>query len=193
MKNIIFDSSSHLGQFCTTNEDIRRGCKNMQASISPLGDDDCIGQWTDLENGRTDRAIWNLQTEVQDAYYPVMDRYYSITNVEQQALSMFEEDIAYRLVPYLPRLSPNSRHTCARAIVRGASEIHTLFKELLSEDVVSYMASHHNITIHKPQSKEELSYKDAILEERYQTALKTFRLFGVNPPAQLDDKRSVRF
>lgn len=164
----------------------------MQASVSPLGTDDVVGQWTDLENGRTDRAIWNLPTAVQDTYYPVMDRYYSIMNVKQQPMTETEEDLSIALRKQLASLNPYSRQTIATAILSGTTEIHTLFAELLSDDVVSYVRDEHDIQIVLPEANVEQEYRDAVLEERYHTALKTFALFGVNPPAQLDDTRAVK-
>jgi RsiW-degrading membrane proteinase PrsW (M82 family) len=102
MKKILFDCSSHLGQFSTSDEDVRKGCKNMQAGISLREEDDCVGTWTDLENGRTDRTVWNLPEDVQAHYYPIMDRFYSIMNVRQEPLAEAEEDLAIQLKRELP-------------------------------------------------------------------------------------------
>jgi hypothetical protein len=191
MNKILFDCSSHLGQFCTTDEDVRRGCKNVQAGISLAGKDECVGAWTDLENGRTDRTMWNLPHEAQDHYYPIMDRFYSIMNVQQEPLSEAEEDTAVHLRSELPSLSLYSRHTCARAIVQGIAEVYTLIEELLAEDVRSHMASVHGVSIMKPSAKEEIAYADALLEQRYQSAMQAFRLLGVNVPAVLADARKI--
>ena len=170
---------------------MRRGCKNIQASISVGKEDECVGAWSDLENGRTDRTMWNLPHEVQDHYYPIMDRFFSIMNVQQQPLSEAEEDTAVRLRSELSSLSLYSRHTCARVIVQGITKVYTLFEELLAEDVRSHMASVHNVSIVKPSAKEEIAYTDAVLEQRYQSAMQAFRLLGVNVPAFLADARKV--
>jgi hypothetical protein len=191
MKKILFDCSSHLGQFCTSDEEIRMGCKNMQASISLNEADDCVGAWTDLENGRADRSIWNLPEEVQAHYYPIMDRFYSITNVRQEPLSEEEEDIALRLRTELPGLSVYSRHTCARAIAHGITEVYTLIEELLADAVRSHMSSTHGVNITKPSAKEEIAYADDLLEQRYQSAIQAFRLLEVNVPTSLADTRRV--
>jgi len=190
MKKILFDSSSHLGQFCTSDEDVRKGCKNMQAGISLKESDDCIGTWNDLENGRTDRTVWNLPEDVQEHYYPIMDRFYSIMNVQQEPLSDAEEDIATKLRQELPSLSLYSRHTCARAIIQGAEEVHTLIAELLADEVTAYMATR-GVRMVKPVATEELAYVDELLEKRYQSAIKAFRLCNINLPAILADARAV--
>lgn len=190
MKKILFDCSSHLGQFCTSDEGVRKGCKNMQAGISLKESDDCIGAWSDLENGRTDRTVWNLPADVQEHYYPIMDRFYSIMNVQQEPLSGTEEDMAVKLREELPALSLYSRHTCARAIVQGAEEIHTLIAELLADTVTTYMAAR-GILMVKPMAAEELAYTDDLLEQRYQSAINAFRLCNINLPAILADTREV--
>jgi hypothetical protein len=191
MKKLLFDSSSHLGQFCTTNEDVRRGCKNIQASISLGQENERVGVWTDLENGRTDRTMWNLPHEAQDHYYPIMDRFFSIMNVQQLPLSEAEEDAAIHLRSKLPTLSLYSRHTCARAIVQKITEVFTLIEELLTDDVRAHMESAHGVSIIKPSAKEEMAYADALLEQRYQSALQSFRLLSINIPTVLADTRKV--
>ena len=162
----------------------------MQASLSSLDSHDVVGSWTDLENGRTDRTVWNLPGTVQDSYYPLMDRFYSITNVEQDVLSDEEEEYASSLRQVFPVLSLYSRYTCARAVLHTVAEVHTLVAELLDEQVISYL-SRQNIRVVKPSADIEKSYADPLLEERYQTALETFRLFHVNPPAVLADSRAL--
>lgn len=191
MNKIIFDCSSHLGQFCTDNESVRIGCKNVQASISPVDDFGTIGAWTDLENGRADRSIWNLPTEAQDDYYPVMDRFYSIMNVAQDPITNIEEDISARLRAALPELSLYSRYTCARAITMQANEIQTLVKELLDDTVLNYMQESYGITVVKPAADVEESYSDSVLEARYQTALETFKKCNINIPNALADSRDL--
>jgi len=189
MKNILFDASSHLGQFCISDEAIRKGCKNMQASISPVGADDLIGGWTDLENGRADRTVWNLPDDVQDCYYPVMDRFYSITNVCQPPLTEKEELLAMKLAEAFPLVDLYSRYTCARAITQKATEIHTLNAELLSTDVIEFMQSAHGIKMILPRAEVEMGYSDPVLEQRYQTALQAFRHAALNAPEIITDDR----
>lgn len=190
MEKILFDCSSHLGQFCTTDEDVRRGCKNTQASFSPRGKFSRMGMWTDLENGRTDRTVWNLPPEIQDHYYPIMDRFFSLTNVQQEPVSDREVEWVLQLRNQFPLLSPYSRHTCAAAIMQGATDIHTLIQELLTNDVSDFMASC-GVIVTKPMAKEEMEYPDALLEQRYQSALKAFRACNLDLPYALADARKV--
>lgn len=163
----------------------------MQASIALYGDDARIGIWNDLENGRADRTIWNLPIPVQDVFYPLMDRFYSIATVEQPALSNEEEDWAHALRGILPALSLYGRYACARAILSGASEIYTLVSELLQNDVCAHMSERYGICIIRPSAEVEQPYLDALLEERYQNALATFKAFNVNPMQVLADKRPL--
>lgn len=190
MKRILFDCSSHLGQFCTSDEDVRKGCKNMQAGISLREEDDCVGTWTDLENGRTDRTVWNLPEDVQAHYYPIMDRFYSIMNVRQEPLAEAEEELAIQLKSELPALSLYSRHTCARAIAQSVDEVHTLIAELLAEDVAAYMFAR-GVRMVKPEAPEEIPYADEVLEQRYQSAMQAFRACNLDLPAALADTRKV--
>lgn len=190
MKKILFDCSSHLGQFCTSDEGVRKGCKNMQAGISLREKDDCIGTWTDLENGRTDRTVWNLPEDVQAHYYPIMDRFYSIMNVRQEPLTEAEEVLVMQLKNELPALSLYSRHTCARAITERVDEVHTLIAELLAEDAAAYMSAR-GVRMVKPESQEEIPYADEVLEQRYQSAMQVFRSCKLDLPRQLADNRVV--
>jgi len=189
MKNILFDASSHLGQFCISDDAIRKGCKNMQASISPADSQECVGGWTDLENGRADRTIWNLPDGLQEHYYPVMDRFYSITNVQQLPLTNEEEHIAADLAKVFPSLGLYSRYTCARAITQKATEVYTLVVELLSANVADFMRTTYGIHMVLPSAEKEISYADPALEQRYQAALQAFRHFSVNPLEIIADDR----
>lgn len=191
MKKILFDSSTHLGQFCTSDEEVRKGCKNTHAHLSPVGEKFLIGAWTDAENGRTDRAIWNMPVQVQDDFYPYMDAFFSLINVEQVPMGVDEEDTALGLRSDVPSLSTLSRQTCARAICTGIRELHTLFQELLDERVRETLQDNWDITVRKPCDEIEFPYEDTVLEARYQTALKAFERFGINPPTALDDERMV--
>lgn len=190
MKKILFDCTSHLGQFCTSDEDVRKGCKNMQAGISLRDEDACMGTWTDLENGRTDRTVWNLPEDVQAHYYPIMDRFYTIMNVRQEPVTETEEELAMQLKRELPALSLYSRHTCARAIAQGVDEVYTLIAELLTENVSAYMSAH-GVRLMKPEAQQEMPYADEILEHRYQSAMRAFRACNLDLPAALADTRKV--
>lgn len=186
MEKVLFDSSSHLGQFCISNENIRAGCKRSQAEILASAN----GVWTDAENGRVDKTIWSLSRELQGKYYDVMDLYFSEANVQQDPMTDEEMELSLALRKDLPTLHPYSRITCARAIVNGISEIHTLFAELLSPETRSYMAKH-KISVIQPNSALKETYIDSDLEDYYWHALKAFRSYGLDAPTLLDDPRAV--
>lgn len=190
MKKILFDCSSHLGQFSTSDENVRKGCKNMQGSISFINNSECIGAWNDLENGRADRTIWNLPSHIQDYYYPIMDRFYSIMNVHQEPIRTTEEARAAQLKIELPELSLYSRFTCARAVDQKVQEVHTLVAELLTDTVKDFLSGY-GISVIKPEAAVELPYADTLLEERYQAAMEIFRANAINLPKQLADARTI--
>ena len=191
MKNILFDSSAHLGQFCLNNERVRIGCKNMQASLVGANSFNTCGAWTDLENGRVDRTIWNIDERLQNAYYPFLDRLFTIASVDQSQISAEVESIAHELRSKLPTLSVYSRFNKATSIVLRCSNIYTLFAEMFDRSVQEYLKSNHGIQVKYPHAEKELAYSDPRLEAFYQSAITQLRTGGVDLLSAIADERSV--
>lgn len=193
MEKILFDASTHLGQFCLSDERIRLWCKNQQSSLDERNAKEPrrMGMWSDNENGRVDRTIWSLSEDVQAAYYPFMDHFFSTKMIAQDPISEWElgevRDIGQRGPIGLHTMS---KLTCARAFLERVSEIHTLFTELLNPPVVKYMRDHNNVEIRKPEAPaEELAYEDLKLETFYQKCLKQLRAAGMDLLKELKDDR----
>lgn len=188
MERILFDASTHLGQFCLDNEPVRIGCKNMHIDFM----EGCqSGAWTDLENGRVDRTIWNLPAALQNAYYPFMDQFFSAAPVDQPTMNMDIEDMAQKLRVQFPYLSLYSRYGVAMAIVQNRAEIHTLFDEMFKSDLRDGLVEQHEIKIIYPSASHEKTYSDVELEKAYENAVATFRAAQVDILSCLADRRQI--
>jgi len=188
-KRILFDASVHLGQFYAQSDSIRWGCKLSQITISEKSEQMHFGIWTDNENGRVDNAIWSLPSTIQNSYYPFMDHFFSIKQIEQIQLERIDVEYATEFMSQKSALSFLSSYTCAVAIRLKATELHTLYTDLLTSDVATCMQHNHQITIVKPFSKIESTYKDSELETNYQRALTTFTNSGTDVFKHLCDPR----
>lgn len=196
MKHILFDAGSHLGQFCLSNEQVRLGCKEMQVAIAARADAVCVGHWTDQENGRIDSTIWSLPRQVQDAYYPFMDRFFSSANIRQAPLQDEDIDLMRTLraemevatgcvIGLLDCLN------CARAVHAGAQTIFTLSVAMLDPAVVAYMHSQCSISVRQPIADRDIPYPDLELEKCYQQALRTFQHSRIDPLKVMKDSRQL--
>ncbi len=188
-KRVLFDASLHLGQFCLSSDEVRFGCKTSQANLSRKGEDECVGLWTDNENGRVDNAIWSLPREVQDTFYPFMDRFYSMKQINQVPLERQDVESAIKFLDQHSDISFQSAYTCAVALRIGAAEIHSLYKDLHSESIVQFMRSK-NVLIQKPSEVDERSFPEPELEATYQDALSHFKKAHVDVLDFLNDDRN---
>lgn len=180
MSTILFDASVHLGQLCITSERIRNGCKQSQSTLSEKSGTDYIGLWTDNENGRVDNAIWSIPREVQDVFYPFMDRFYSMKNIHQIIIDRSDAEEAIMLMDANLGLTYQSAFTCAVAARHKVNEIHTLYGDLLSAKCMGYMESRYGIIIKCPLNDAEETYPEDVLEQTYQDALATFSAHKMN-------------
>ncbi len=189
-KRVLFDASVHLGQFCLSSDEVRFGCKGSQAGLSRKGEEECVGLWTDNENGRVDNAIWSLPREVQDTFYPFMDRFYSIKQINQVPLERSDAERAIKLLDLHSGISFLSAYTCAVAMRIGAAEIHSLFKDLHADSIVQFMQSK-NVLVQKPSLSKEQSFPESELEVTYQDALSHFKKAHVDVLDFLHDDRDL--
>lgn len=178
---IVFDNSIHLGQFCISDEPSRIAAKNSQALISLKPDDRRIGIESFNENTYSDDLIWELAREPQDTFYRFMDLYHSITNVDRVPLMPEDARTALEIAELLD-IGLSNALTCAIAIRYGADQVHSLYPELSTERVESYLAGF-GIAIGLPDGK-ELAFAQPDLESRYQDALASFREHSIDLPAR---------
>lgn len=171
MKKILFDASSHLAQFTLMDEQARIASKNLHVAMEK--DKGFQGAWTDLDNGRVDRTIWTLERDLQDQYYPFMDRFFSLGSVSQEAFTD-EESFAQGLSNEIS-LSFYSRMALSAAVKQQIKQVVTLYDEILSEEVSGMMRADYGLDIAKPLNGVEEFFADPELEECYQVALEAFR------------------
>ncbi|HLD07765.1 MAG TPA: 2OG-Fe dioxygenase family protein [Candidatus Peribacterales bacterium] len=179
-KNILFDSSSHLGQF-DLHEPTRIACKNAQVAFA--NDHRLSGAYTFEENTYVDKTIWQLERGIQDTFFRFMDLFQSIKNITQIPLNP-------RTCILASQLKQDSEHhisdalTVAAAIDRNFDLIQTLRsaigkivqnthrENLPAVDQLDQLDQHSNIQEH--------SYNDQTLECAYQDALRAIRDNKVN-------------
>lgn len=174
MKKILFDSSIHLGQFCTNNESLRLACKNSQVSLSTKPKKETIGVISFDENSWSDDIIWQLERKTQDIFYKFMDVFHSVKNIDRIALSVKDAELALKIAKKTKLNMANSL-SCAVAITKKVNEIHTVYPSLLASDIKTFMQEGYNITILKPEAIHELLYTEEGLEKQYQEALAVFK------------------
>jgi len=179
MSKIVFDTSIHLGQFRTDQDDVRVACKNSQTAISTKGDDEIIGVVTFNENTWADHIIWGLEREAQDIFYKFMDVFHSVKNIDRIPLALNDTEMASDLVQRFS-IDVSNALTCSVAISQGADAVHTQYRDLLNDDVVAYMDKEYGINVMTAPIGDETSFKEGELERFYQDALASFGQRGIN-------------
>lgn len=181
---ILFDASIHLGQFVTDNESLRISCKNSQAAISEKGNDKVKGYYTFYENGWMDKIVWNLERQVQDTFYPFMDVFFSLKNIEGLADTTEEMAFAAQLGAKFPVVESSNLISCALAVTRRIDVVHTLYKTLLHPELVDYMAKKYGVKISLPPTTAENTFGENTevhsLEKLYEDALSGFKKGNIN-------------
>ncbi len=177
---IVFDASIHLGQFSLDSQDMRVACKNSQVRISAKGSADVVGVVTFEENSWVDHIIWQLKREQQDAFYPFMDVFHTVKNIERMPLTpdMLNgaRDWSFKgWVIEKPGYEVSNALTRAAADLAKADEIHTCYPDLLRSRETGSPTR-----VMLPRSGFELTYPEPGLEENYQMALKRLREDGID-------------
>lgn len=185
MKKILFDSSVHLGQFDIRNELKRVWCKNSQISISDKnGIDSVKGYYTFNENGWMDKIIWGLDRLTQDTFYPFMDMFYSVKDIDgvpfdSNCLNIFND---LKLKFY--NIDDSNLLSASVAIENGMDEIHSAYEAFQNTELVSYISTK-GVKVLCPtikSFKEKTFSEEGNLENLYQDAYSHFQKVGCNPP-----------
>lgn len=188
---IVFDASIHLGQFTLGSEDLRVACKNSQVRISAKGGTDVIGVVTFEENSWVDHIIWQLGREQQDAFYPFMDMFHTVKNIERIPLSPMmlqgtrELSVRHWWCANSPGFEVSSALTRTAAYARRADLIYTLSSDLLRKTEMGY-----RIPAERPPQGVELVYSEPGLEEHYQVALRRLRVDGIDLLEMLKEQKN---
>jgi hypothetical protein len=177
---IVFDASIHLGQFSLGSEDARVACKNSQVRISTKGTTDVVGVVTFEENSWVDHIIWQLQRDQQDAFYPFMDVFHSVKNIDRIPLSPDLVAKAHDLSSHRwwgRTFGYEISNALTRAVAHTsrADVIHTRYRDLLRETALEC-----RIPAMLPPPGIELVYPEPDLENHYQTALQKLRADGID-------------
>lgn len=176
---IVFDASIHLGQFCTHSEDIRIASKNAQIALSAKPTEDFIGAISFNENSWVDHTIWQLNRDQQDIFYPFMDQFHSLKNINRIPLINADANLAIEISESLG-IDLSCALTCAIAVINKIDTIQSHEPGLLNEAVTKYMKSTHGVSITQPVAEIEAFYPEQGLEEAYQQALQKFKEDKVN-------------
>lgn len=136
----------------SSDDKVRIACKNF--FIESLENKEKLHM--SLESvGMCDDIVWGYEREVQDSYYPFMDKLHTVMDVERIAYG--EEDIL--------GINSNSNLSITDILTINQSLkgiLYTLNKKILSSDKENIMSPE--------MSNEELVFPDG-LEEDYQTSL----------------------
>lgn len=177
--NLLFDASIHLGQFCLDDEVQRIACKNSQAQIATKGRQGIVGVCTFNENSWVDHIIWDLQREEQDVFYPFMDVFHSVKDIQRIPLDVRDIDTTKAFVETL-HLNPSHAQMCAVAVRLQVPVIHTLYAQLLDPVVVEHMHTEHGILMQKPSAGTETVFPEPKLEDAYQDAFRLLRTRNID-------------
>jgi hypothetical protein len=176
---ITFDASIHFGQFCTSSEEIRIACKNLQIAISAKPASETIGLVSFNENSWVDHIIWELGREQQDTFYPFMDVFHSVKNIERIPLDKTNMALAAELSEKLG-LETSDALTCAIAIINKADAIHTYYPDLLKDSMKAHLQKEYGIAVTQPIAQSEEKYAEQGLEDSYQKTMEKFKQEDIN-------------
>jgi hypothetical protein len=122
---------------------------------------------SDEQAGKCDRIVWQYPREVQDIYYPFMDRLR--TDMKIQGLPYESEDVAIALHDKrLDGLTTSQKLTLGMTIARKG-KLYTIDKVLL--ELNKSLTPDDRLPIFQPEISEEKNFPDEILEECYQQSL----------------------
>ncbi|MCU0533353.1 MAG: DUF6190 family protein [Hydrococcus sp. Prado102] len=155
------DASIFLGMQ-SVDEAVRVACKNYFVDRFSQS----IGM-SDDQAGKCDRIIWKYSRELQDLYYPFMDRLR--TDMDLQSLEYEAEDVAVALGdPRLEGLSMGRKLTLGMAIARSG-KLYTIDEKL--HQLNSTLSQSEQLPIVHPENGSEKFFRDRILEECYERSL----------------------
>jgi Family of unknown function (DUF6190) len=157
----LVDASLFLGMN-SIDEEVRVACKNyfvdrFQQSIG-MSDD---------QAGTCDRIIWKFSRELQDIYYPFMDRLR--TDMDIQGLEYDIEDITVAQSDQrLNGLRVSQKLTLGMAIARH-KPLYTVDTDISKINLG--LSQDHQLAVFDPELGVEKSFPDIILEKCYQESL----------------------
>lgn len=145
-----------------TDEAVRVACKNYFVERY----EQSIGM-SDDQAGKCDRIIWYYSRELQDIYYPFMDRLR--TDMDIRGLEYEAEDVTVVLGDQrLDGLRMSQKLTLGMALARKG-KLYTVDEELHKLNLT--LPQKQQLAIFYPPSGDEKAFPDRVLEECYQKSL----------------------
>ncbi len=155
------DASLFMGMHCT-DASLRIACKNffVDRFYGTLA-------MSDDQAGYCDRIIWRYPREIQDIYYPFMDRLR--TDMDIQGVEYIEADLEeVQKLDELSTLKLSQKLTIAMAIARSG-KLYTIDPALHQAKL--FLTGSQEIPVDQPISGVEKPFPDAIIETSYQDSL----------------------
>lgn len=155
------DATLFLGTH-STNEALRVACKNyfVERYEQSLG-------MSDDQAGKCDRIIWQYSRELQDIYYPYMDRLR--TDMDIRGLEYEAEDVTVALSDQrFDQLRVSQKLTLGMVLAR-AGKLYTVDAELHKLNLT--LPQEQQLAIFSPQMGDEKTFPNRLLEECYQKSL----------------------
>lgn len=184
MKKILFDASVHLGQFDIQDNSKRIWCKNSQISISNINaEKEVQAYYTYNENGWMDAIIWSLDRQTQDTFYPFMDVFYSVKQIEGLPFNSDCLNIFTKLKSQFSDVEDSNLLSSAVAIENDIDEIHSTYNSFNNLELIDFLKGH-NIQVCIPNNEglqERTFSQESNLELLYQDAYSRFKEVGMNP------------
>ncbi len=118
---MLIDHSAFIGQFSIRHEVLRKTAKHKLLQIASREESEWMAAETFEENGYTDDTLWGLPNEVQDEFFPFMDRFHSLLKTEREPLQQPDVERSLQLTREFDCHLSNAL-TCAVAIRRASSE-----------------------------------------------------------------------
>lgn len=176
-EHVLIDHSAFIGQFSISDEILRETAKGK---LSPLGsreESEWIAVETFEENSYTDDTLWGLPNEVQDEFFPFMDRFHSLLKTEREPLQQHDAELSLQLAREFDCHFSNAL-TCAVAIRRGIGRIVSFYDDFRDAKLQGYLREH-RISVDNAEAALPSTYPTG-LEGLYERALKCFQEQGID-------------
>ncbi len=174
---VLIDHSAFIGQFSISHQVLRETAKYKLSQIASREESEWVAVETFEENSYTDDTLWGLPNEVQDEFFPFMDRFHSLLETEREPLQQPDVERSLQLTRELDCHLSNAL-TCAVAIRRGIGRIVSFYDDFQNAKLQGYLKEH-QISIDNVEAAPPSTYPTE-LEGLYERALKCFQSRGID-------------
>lgn len=130
-----------------------------------------------------DAIIWSLDRKTQDTFYPFMDVFYSVKQIEGLPFNSGCINIFNQLKSKFPKVDDSNLLSSAVAIKNEINEIHSIYGSFNNSDLIDFLKEY-NIKVCIPcgeNIQEKKFSQEFNLELLYQDAYSRFKEVGMNP------------